>query len=634
MFRIELHKFLATDRKAQQVFLEMCREYIPIVFSTVFFTLNPQLKPGYRNQPFILRPAQVPAIEVMNWCIDNEKDVGLNKTRKQGASELSMKLFAAKGLLDNESNFIIGSRVKSLVDNFGDNYTLFAKLDNVFDCLPSWWKKLCGYDPKVNRKDMVLTIPSTRSTFIGETTNESFGAASRATAILLDEFGRVDYSIAESIEGSVHDIANCIIYSSTHWLGVNHTFNKALKKDTTEVIQLMWYENPGEMKGLYKTSSIGDFEIVDKEYYKDKDLKNALILDSIAQYDPNETKIQIIADGLKGLPSPFRAPWFDLQEKKRRGNKRDLICNVMATPLGASDTPFDQEVLEEIKNTTIEYPDIQGEILYSLGHDSMIDEDDIQFVPRYGEQRLKWWGSLKYGRPDQRHNYVIGCDPSYGLGSANSAAVIMDVNTGEQVGAWTDSTTKPEDFADMMVALANWIGGINPAFLIWESNAGCGGAFTERVIFQGYFSSYTQRREDSKTRKKAQKWGWQSNEKAKEALLSEFSIALSGGFIEDSSYKKFIIKDELLLDELFDYVFKEKGKGIMQSSRADLSTGASERHGDRGIAAALCVLGCKEQFKGDYKFTKNAPVGSFQYYKSREEDRIAADKRNNRRFLY
>ncbi len=634
MFRIELHKLLATDKKAQQVYLEMCREYIPIIFSTTFFTFNPQNLPGEDNLPFILRPAQIPAIETLNWCIDNKHDVGLNKTRKQGASEMCCKLFTAKALLEQGRHFIIGSRTKALVDNFGDPTTLFSKVDNCFNCLPSWWKKLCGYDPKINRKDMVLTIPATNSSFAGDTTNENFSAGSRGTAVLLDEFGRVDYSVAESIEGSVHDVAECVIYSSTHWLGAGHTFNKALEKDTTKIIQLMWYDNPEEMKGLYKTSSIGDYEIVDKEYYKNKDLKNALVLSNIAQYNPNETKIQFIADGLKGIYSPYRAPWFDFQEKKRKGNKRDFVCNVCATPHGSSDTPFDQEVLKEIKNTTITYPDLQGEILYSLGYDSMIDEDDIQFVPRYGEQRLKWWGSLKYGRPDQRHNYVIGCDPSYGLGSANSAAVIMDVNTGEQVGAWTDSTTKPEDFADMMVAMANWIGGINPAFLIWESNAGCGGAFTERVIFQGYFSSYTQRREDSKTRKKAQKWGWQSNEKAKEALLSEFSIALSGGFIEDSKYKKFIIKDELLLEELFDYVFKEKGKGIMQSSRADLSTGASERHGDRGIAAALCVLGCKEQIKGDYKFTKNAPVGSFQYYKSREEDRIALDKRNNRRFLY
>lgn len=632
-FRIQLHQMLATDKKAQQVYLEMCRQYIPIFFSSTAWTINPQKPAGERNQPFILRPTQIPAVELLNWCIDNKQDAGLNKTRKQGASELCCKLFTAKALLENDCHFIIGSRTKSLVDNFGDPTTLFAKVDNVFDCLPSWWKKLCGYDYKINRKDMVLTIPATNSSFAGDTTNENFSAGSRGTAVLLDEFGRVDYSVAESIEGSVHDVADCVIYSSTHWLGINHTFNKCLKKETTKVIQLMWYSNPEEMQGLYTTSMVGEYELVDEEYYADKDLSSAIIVDSINKYNPNEERIQFIADGLKGVPSPYRSPWFDFQEKKRRGNKRDFICNVCATPLGASDSPFDQEVLEEIRTTTIKYPDHEGEIEFEYAR-GIIDEDSIKFYNHYGERRLKWWGKLPYGRPDQRHNYVIGIDPSYGLGSANSAAVILDVNTHEQVGSWVDSTTKPEAFADMMIALAYWIGGVNPTFLIWESNAGCGANFTERVVHQGYAWSYTQRREDSKTRKRTKKWGWASSERTKETLLGEFGVALSGGLAGDETYLSFIIRDELLLDELFDYVFKEKGKGIIQSSKADLSTGAAERHGDRGIAAALCVLGIKEQIKGDFSEKKNPPKNTFQHRFNEWKMQEDAKKRDQRRYLF
>ncbi len=268
LFRIELHKLLATDKKAQQVYLQMCRSYIPIVFSTTFFTYNPQEDAGKDNLPFILRPAQIPAVETLNWCIDKKSDVGLNKTRKQGASELCCKLFSAKCLLEQGRHFIVGSRVKDLVDNFGDPTTLFAKIDNVFDCLPSWWKKLCGYNPKINRKDMVLSIPETNSSFAGLTTNESFAAGSRGTALLLDEFGRVDYSIAESIEGSVHDVSNCVIYSSTHWLGRGHTFNKCLEKETTKIISLLWYDNPEEAEGLYTTQSVGEVELIDVDYYR------------------------------------------------------------------------------------------------------------------------------------------------------------------------------------------------------------------------------------------------------------------------------------------------------------------------------------------------------------------------------
>lgn len=633
-FRIELHKMLAVDKKAQQVYLELCRQYLPIIFSSTFWTLNPQLRPGSRNMPFILRPAQIPAVEKLNWCIDNRQDTGLNKSRKQGASELCCKLFAAKALLERDAHFIIGSRKKELVDNFGDPYTLFAKVDNVFDCLPSWWLELCGYVRKNNRKDMVLTIPSTNSSFAGETTNENFGAGSRGTALLLDEFGRVDMSIAESIEGSVHDVADCVIYSSTHWLGVGHTFNKAIKRDTTHIINLFWHTNPEENQGLYKSPEPGKIEIVDTDYYASKDLDSAITLDNINQYNPNEERVQFVADGLKGIPSPVRAPWFDFQQYKRRGNRRDFICNVCGHPLGAADAPFDAEVLEEIREKNVRPPDYEGEIRFEIDDDGLIDEEEVHFIERFGASRLKWWGQLYFGRPNQHHNYIIGIDPSYGLGSANSAACIYDVNTREQVGSWVDANTKPEYFADIIVALAYWIGGVSNTLLIWESNAGCGQNFGKRVIYQGYYYAYTQRREDSKTRKKTKKWGWMSNETSKEALLGDLGVALSGGLAGDKNYLAVIIRDEELVNELSDYVFKEKGKGIVASSKADLGTGALERHGDRAIAIGLCVLGTKEQIEGNVIDIKEPPVNSFEFRFRQWQAEQEQDKRRRRRFLF
>jgi hypothetical protein len=246
----------------------MCRAYIPIAFNTSFFTLNPQKKPAERNQPFILRPVQVPAVETMCACIDEGRDVGLNKSRKQGASELSCKVFAAKALLDELSHFILGSRKEDLVDKSGDLYTLFAKVDNVMQYLPAWWRTQCGYNEKDDRTHLLMRIPYNNSRISGEATNESFGAGSRSTAILLDEFGRVDYAVAKAIEGSVHDVSNCVMYSSTHWLGQNHEFNLRLKSPTTEVIDLLWWANPEENQGLYGTSEPGVVELLDIEYYR------------------------------------------------------------------------------------------------------------------------------------------------------------------------------------------------------------------------------------------------------------------------------------------------------------------------------------------------------------------------------
>jgi len=132
---------------------------------------------------------------------------------------------------------------------------------------------------------------------------------------------------------------------------------------------------------------------------------------------PDELKKLFVADGCRGLPGKFRSPWHDYQELRRKGNKRDFVSNVWATPMGASDTPFDHTVLEEIKNKDIREPDYKGELYISQYSNGMMNTEDIRYIPGI-MGRLQWWGKLPFGRPEQRHNYIIAIDPSYGLGSA------------------------------------------------------------------------------------------------------------------------------------------------------------------------------------------------------------------------
>jgi hypothetical protein len=289
-------------------------------------------------------------------------------------------------------------------------------------------------------------------------------------------------------------------------------------------------------------------------------------------------------------------------------------------------------MLEEIKKKDIRPPDYEGELEY-IQFISIPQTFNHNFIPDGGQKRLKWWGTLIKGRPNQRHNYIIAVDPSYGLGSANSAVMIIDVNLSEQVGEWVDAYTEPDNLADFVVDLAEWIGGVNKPFVIWEANAGCGTKFTDRIVALNYPNLYTQRREDSKTRKKVKKWGYRSNTKAKEDLLGQLSTALSNG-LRQKNEPRLTIHSEELLDELSDYVFKEGGTGIVQSSRADLSTGAQERHGDRGIAMALCVLGLKEQPKGDYEEQVTPVRGSFMSRMREWEAQEKEKKKYERRFLY
>lgn len=634
-WRVSLHKMLAIDKQAQQVYLQMCRDYIPLFFDSAAWTYNPWTR---FNFPFILRPAQIPAVEVLDWGIEAGHDIGINKSREEGASEICCKLFAAKTLLYEYVNFIIGSRKKELVDNFGDYYTLFAKIDNVFNCLPSWWKEISGYDPKNNRKDMLLTIPQNSSSIVGETTNESFSAGSRATALLLDEFGRVDAATATAIEGSVHDVAPCIIYSSTHWLGAGHCFNTCLSKATTTVVELLWYDNPTKNQGIYTSPKPGYIQLLDIDYYTKKYpklfwqyTKDSII--EVVELGELPHDISFVSDGCKGLPGKYRSPWHDFQELRRKGNKRDFISNIWATPMGSSETPFDHAMLTEIKKRDIREYDFRGEVHFNQYPNGKIDEDSISFVQGYG--RLKFWGKLPFGRPEQRHNYIIAIDPSYGLGSANSAITIMDRNTEEQVGSWADPNTKPEELADLVVAMAYWLGGIRPAYIIWDAGGGCGTMFTNRLLFHRYPYMYTQRREDSKIRKQMQKWGWIGGTKAKDAMFGELGVALSAGLTDrDENYKSLIIHDKELIDELFDYIFRDKGAGCVVSKKADLSTGALERHGDRVITIGLAVVACREQLKGDWHKAENPPLNSFQRRFNIVNSELADEKQNTRKFLF
>lgn len=269
-FRIDLHTLLAQDKRAQNVFWEMCKERKQILFDTCFWTLNPRLPWGEQNQPFILRPKQIEVVEVLDWCIVNGHDAGINKTRDEGASEIVCKLFSAWIMLYERVSFIVGSYKKEDVDKLGDDYTLFSKIDNVFEHLPSWMGLRYEKDGgSLYRKDMLIRNTAKNSAIIGETTNENFSAGSRSTAMLLDEFGRIRKSITDSIEGTVHPITNCIIYNSTHWLGEGHTFSQVLNKETTKTVELLWHQNPVKAEGLYRSPEVGTVELIDVDYYKE-----------------------------------------------------------------------------------------------------------------------------------------------------------------------------------------------------------------------------------------------------------------------------------------------------------------------------------------------------------------------------
>lgn len=334
---------------------------------------------------------------------------------------------------------------------------------------------------------------------------------------------------------------------------------------------------------------------------------------------PDIYKKLFVADGCIELPKPIRSPFHDYEEKRRRGNRRDFLCNIWGVPLGASDTVFDHIILNKIKETTIRQPDYSGEVVFDYEKDKVVNQ---KFVPNFGKQRLSWWGALFGGRPDQSHNFILACDISFGLGSSNSIFIIYDCNTKEQVGEWADSMTPQDKFADIAVATARWTGGQLPCFLIWENNGSQGSTFRQRVLYQDYYNVYISKKEEAKYRKKSDTYGWRANETNKGNLISDLGTALSCGINDVDDFISIKIHSKDLLDELYDYVWYEGG-GCGTSATQDMKTGARKRHGDRVIPVGLCILATRDQPKGagtrPIPVLANSFIGRFQAWLNKEE---------------
>lgn len=506
-----------------------------------------------------------------------------------------MTYSACKFLLVPETIVLLGSRAEPLVDKTGDPGTLFAAIDYCIDKLPLWWKKLLHLERNFGHYRNL----DNGSTIDGEATSVHFGAGKRSTFTIVDELGQVEPAIAESIVFNLSDVSNCNIYNSTHFYGVGHAFYKLLKRDGIEIIKLPWYDNPVKAEGLYKSSKIGYIEIVDKDYYigKCKDICNEFDLSKPIEHkelqkflakNGLENVIRFVADGSERPPIICRSPWHDKEEEER--DYRNLCMNVWMYAEGAADMYFDSFVNDKIRTLFCRTPKIEGDISYSLENGKVVKPI---FKPEFGRKPFKWWGELVNGRPNQLHNFIIACDIGFGTGASNSTAMIADVNTNELVGEYVTSEHDPADFAEVVTALGKWIGGsLGEPWFIWERNGGGGKNFGRRLMKQGVRRVYTDTAEDTKTKKRKNRYGWTSTKQTKDDVLYALKAALKESLKEEKTNKYLIVYSEELVKELDAYIFYKTGDAD-SGEMVDLSSGARARHGDRVIGAALLILGLR-----------------------------------------
>ncbi len=545
-----------------------------------------------------------------------------------GATWIVLGAFFADWLLVDDTSLLIISRKEEYVwkghkgGRGGNPDTLYWKLFYLLNRLPAWIR------PNTSISERHLGNEDNGSVIDGESTNADVGAGGRRQAVMCDEFSRVNPSDADTIQMTLSDTTPARIFNSTPTTK-GHPFGALRFSGKVPIITMGWWEHPWKKRGLYRSPDLNQIIFLDLDYYRQQqpevfnelsvntpyiysELQKHLITSSVDedQYD-KMWNLSFIADGENKL----RSPWYDREEARR--TKRDMAVNVDINYVGAGDLVFTCDLQRMVADA--KKPDLAGEIIYDV-RDYAIR--NVRFEVR-GKRRFKWWGPLAGRRPNQIHNYIIGCDISLGTGTSNSVATIYDCNTQSKCGTFVCPNTTPTAFAEQVYAIGFWVGGVTQMpFLIFEGN-GPGQTFDKRLYEIGYDFVYRTREEKKVTRKRKKTRGWYSNTDTKVNLLIAYDAALHARYNPSTQELAYNNPDELSLREAEGYIYYPNGTPGPDSSQTD-EGGARAAHGDRVIADALTCLARADQRKAPPSSLMPSPYGTFLH---RRQQRVIAARK-------
>lgn len=535
---------------------EACRRDLLFYVNSFVWGYDPRnMPPIPRSVPFVTWPFQDRGLLEIYLAIQNQHDLLIEKSRDMGASWMLLIVFDWMWRFHREVSLLLGSRKEEYVDNGKrDKKSLFGKLDHLNDHLPRWLVPE-GYD----RTNLKIWNGRMESIITGESTNKDFGRGDRRTAVGLDEFAAVENGFA--ILQAIYDTTGCRIYNSTHQ-GIATAFYDRRNNPLIKKLVFHWTQHPEKSRGLY----------FDKE----------------------------------GKP---HSPWYDKECAIRK--HRILIAQELdIDPQGSADIFFDPGTITRIEQDHCRAPWVCGKLHFE--HSGM-DSRYFQKTPR-GELQL-WMNLDGSGKPAADRRYAIGADIGMGMGgssSSNSALVVSDCKTQEQVATMATPNMIPEEFAKYAVALAMFF---HRAYLVWESN-GPGRIFGKVVTESGYRNIHYRTNEKKLYDKLSDVPGWVANKDSKLALLGEYRRATTVG--------DYTLRDVDEVNEMYSFVYMENGAVAHSGSTSGLDpSGAKENHGDRVTASALCWLGTKGRPKLAVDEVLQAPEGSFLWRRQQQEQREA-----------
>lgn len=538
------------NKALRKALKEACSQDILFYVNTFAWTYNP--KSG-KVIPFVTWDCQDVAFLRILDHIHRQKDLVIEKSRDMGASWICITAFEWLWHFQPWVQLLLVSREGELVDGKSPD-ALFWKIDFLHRFLPGWL--MPAWNPTFHRTKRYLENPETNSTMTGQATTEKIGIGGRATAILLDEFSRVDRDF--EVRDGTADTADCRIFNSTH-TGESTAFYGLTTNGVTPKMVLHWSQHPMKGAGAYRWN---------------EETKKIEPRDPAYHYPPD---FDFIKDNRPvGGPFPgLRSPWYD-NECIRRNSSRAIAMDLDIDVTGTKSLFFDPLTIRRLVGECVE-PYWQGEIAY--------DRDTgrpVALVP-HASGHLKLWCRLdKDGKPPPGI-YAFGCDVAAGTGATPSCGSGVECQYGTKVVEYVNSTVDPKDFACVMTALC-WLfkshEGV-PAMLCWEI-PGPGLVFGKEVLTLGFRHVYYRSPEISESvgQKESDRPGWLNTVRTAEMLLSDYRTALAT--------RRFINYSPEALKECL--MFEYNGRSEIVHSQIELKddpSGSRANHGDRVIADAL-----------------------------------------------
>jgi hypothetical protein len=569
-----------TDAKYRAKIIARARKDVVFFFKALCWLEEPRKSRGSGGRvttgsfPFIPWQHQLPLIYAIREKLGYE-DIVVEKSRDEGVSWISLLMALHDWLFVKGAKIGLVTSTEDLADDPGNADSLMAKLDWELGMMPTWLvgKKVeraqgCRHGYVRNSTKHYLLNCRNGATINATAGGPDIFRGGRKLWILMDEMASKQWMKSNRDVDSMHATSKStdsrlMISTPSGPIGAYHD---VVHEDSSVVkLQIRWSDNPTKNRGLYRMEK-GIPRAVDP-------INNPLP----PEYNPPNAETLTLFEKLRkrgfNLEKNLRSPWKDRECLRPKETPQSEARELDLDYTGAMDRVFGDNFQEAVLAT--EQPPLLE------GHFSVNDTLDKWTYDRQPGGPFLLWRELDVRGNPSPSRYLVGCDSAHGEGgaySSNSALVVIDLLTGEQVGEFTSKNIGRGDFADFAIGVCKWF---YNAHLVWE-HGGPGTAFTKRVISREYHNYYTRKVGwKSTVGKETHEPGWVATEDTKRDSLDEMRLAIIG--------RELLVRSKAFRMECEQYV--QKGNSEQHVAASD------KTHADRVIAMMVAYQAMKIQPK-------------------------------------